>query len=162
MILTTTNKSATYPHTDNKSAKKPTSDILIVINPLCSSLNKNAARALQSSVYHMYISIVRVEGSEAKGDDTPCPHPSNPKTRTTPRVDWVLAGPHGRSARRRLLLSKTLPSTPNPALTLDQSKEQENNAHEPTYPSPPSTNFDTGIPVAFATTLEISFDVTLS
>ena len=62
----------------------------------------------------------------AKGD-TPYPHPLDPKTRTTPQVDWVLAVPHERFARRRLLLilrglalrlllPETLPSTPNPEL----------------------------------------------
>jgi hypothetical protein len=132
--LTTTNESATYPHTDNESAKKPTSDILIVINPLCSSLNKNAARALQSSVYQIHISIVQLKETNGEGD-TPYPHPSDQKTRTRPRVDWVLAVPHGRCARRcllvtlrgpalRLLLPETLPSTPNPALNLDQSMKK--------------------------------------
>ena len=59
--------------------------------------------------------------------NTPYPHPSDPKTRTTPRVDWVLEVPHERSAQRRLLLTlrgpaprlllpETPPSTPNPAL----------------------------------------------
>jgi len=126
MILTTTNQPISDTILTTK-ARSTTSDLLIVTNPLCSSLNKNAARALQSSVY---ISIVQVEGDE-KGDDRPYLHLSDPKTRTTPRVDWVLAVMHGRSARRRLLLTpyrlaprllppETLPSTPNPALTPDQ------------------------------------------
>ena len=52
VVVPPTGESATYPCTDNESPKKPTSEMLTVNNPLCSCLNENTARALQSSVYH--------------------------------------------------------------------------------------------------------------
>ena len=90
-----------------------------MISPLCSSLNKNAARALQSSVYPIYISIVQVERDERKGRHT-LPTPVGPKNKNDATGRLGACSP-AREIRTASLIADTTWSCPTTLAARDSS-----------------------------------------
>ena len=108
-------------------------------------------RDSQSSVYRIYISIAEVEGDERKGRHT-LPTPVRPKNKNDAmgrlgdcspareiRTAWLIANSNTTWSCPTTLAARDS-STHTKASVNPRSIREKNNAHEPTYPSPPSTS----------------------